>query len=264
MANIIAVVNQKGGVGKTTTAVSVGSLLHDFFKKRVLVVDLDPQSNASSGLGIEKNGLSRCVYDVLIGAADIEDVIRRGSEQSGPDILPASIQLAGAEIELVGELSRENKLKRSLGPVLNSYDVILIDCPPSLGLLTINALTASTHVLVPLQCEYFALEGLSQLLNTIQLVRADLNPDIQILGILLTMANHRTNLTSQIIEEVRDHFPEHVFNTVISRNVRISEAPSHGTPINRYDPRATGTHHYTEFTQELVECLHQNEHSVAV
>ncbi|MBT3784374.1 ParA family protein [bacterium] len=263
MAHVISVVNQKGGVGKTTTTVSVASLLHDLFQKRVLVVDLDPQANATSGLGIEKNTCNKCIYDVLISSAEISDVIQ-STEPGGLSVLPSSIQLAGAEIELVGELSRETKLKRALSPVLGYYDYILIDCPPSLGLLTINALTACSKVLVPLQCEYFALEGLSQLLHTIQLVEADLNPQIQILGILLTMANHRTNLTSQIIEEVHEHFPEHVFNTVISRNVRISEAPSHGIPINRYDPKASGTQHYSEFTQELVECLHPKEHSVAV
>ena len=264
MTNIIAVVNQKGGVGKTTTTVSVASILHDLYEKKILVIDIDPQANATSGLGIDKGDLENCIYNVLIGDLTAKEIMRKGSREIGPDVLPASIQLAGAEIELVGELSRENKLKRSLRSLEENYDLILIDCPPSLGLLTINALTASTHVLVPLQCEYFALEGLSQLLNTIKLVQVDLNPNITILGILLTMANHRTNLTSQIIEEAREYFPEHVFETIISRNVKVSEAPSHGTPINRYDPRATGSLHYTQFTQELLECLHQKEHLVAV
>ncbi len=259
MARVISVVNQKGGVGKTTTMVSVASILTEEHKLKVLAIDLDPQGNASSGLGLEKNSYRKCIYNVLINDCDLEGVIYSSSLNS-LKIIPATIQLAGAEIELVGELSRENKLKRALSKAHKDYDVIIIDCPPSLGLLTVNALAASTDLLIPLQCEYFALEGLTQLLSTIDLVKSDLNPMINILGVLLTMADHRTNLTSQIIEEVQKHIPQHVFNTVISRNVKLSEAPSHGLPIIYYDPKSKGALNYREFTEEFVKCLHQKEY----
>ncbi len=254
MAHIVSVVNQKGGVGKTTTCISVAAFLAKDHQKRVLVVDLDPQANASSGLGVEKNRCPHCVYEVLIGASEIHEVTQK-SETQGLSILPSSIQLAGAEIELVNELSREMKLSKALDKVQSVYDYILIDCPPSLGLLTVNALTASSHVLIPLQCEYFALEGLTQLLKTIQLIQSDLNPHLKILGILLTMANRRTNLSTQIIEEVHQHFPEHVFKTIIGRNVKLSEAPSHGVPICYYDPRSSGAENYAAFTEEFQSCL---------
>lgn len=255
MAHVIAVVNQKGGVGKTTTAINLSASLAELYNSRILMVDLDPQGNASSGLGLEKN-YRQCIYDALVNNCDITEIIKK--TEFGVDVAPSSIQLAGAEIELVGELSRENKLKKSLEKVNNNYEIIIIDCPPSLGLLTINALSAATDVLIPLQCEYFALEGLTQLLNTIKLIQADLNEEIRILGILLTMADHRTNLTTQIIEEVHTHFPQHVFKTVISRNVRLSEAPSHGIPINLYDNRSSGSVSYKEFAKELFTCLHKS------
>jgi chromosome partitioning protein len=257
MAEIISVVNQKGGVGKTTTTINTAACLAEQFDTRVLVVDLDPQGNASSGLGLEKNSYKACIYNALIDETDITQLIHKS--EFGLDVIPSSIQLAGAEIELVGELSRENKLRKCLDKVKDDYDIILIDCPPSLGLLTVNALAASNHVLIPLQCEYFALEGLTQLLNTIKLIQSDLNPSINILGILLTMADHRTNLTTQIIDEVSEHFPHHVFQTVIGRNIRLSEAPSHGTPINHYDKRSSGAVSYLNFAKELHQCLRPKE-----
>ncbi len=256
MSQILCIVNQKGGVGKTTTTISLAACLAEQGFK-VLAVDLDPQGNCSSGLGLDKNSYRKCVYNCLVDETDVDEVIKE-SRYAGLNVLPASIQLAGAEIELVGELSRENKLKKTLKKIEPLYDFILIDCPPSLGLLTVNALTAGNSVLIPLQCEYFALEGLAQLLNTIQLIQADLNPDLDICGILLTMADHRTNLTSQIIEEVNQHFPQHVFKTVISRSVKLSEAPSHGTPIIHYERKSTGAQHYLEFSKELVTCLSKN------
>lgn len=259
MARVVSIVNQKGGVGKTTTTINVSSILAEETGQKVLAVDLDPQGNTSSGLGLEKNSYHKCVYNCLIDDTDPSLVIRPTGIPN-LDLLPASIQLAGAEIELVGELSRENKLKKALKNLQNEYRYILIDCPPSLGLLTVNALTASTDILIPLQCEYFALEGLTQLLNTINLIQSDLNPDVSILGILLTMADHRTNLTSQIIEEVTQHFPQHVFQSVITRNVRLSEAPSHGLPINHYDKRSAGATNYQEFTREMLRCLNQSAH----
>ncbi|MCJ8345338.1 AAA family ATPase [bacterium] len=254
MAKIISIVNQKGGVGKTTTSISVAASLSDQLGKKVLIVDLDPQGNTSSGFGVDKSNQKFCVYNALISHVELSDIIiETGIDNL--DILPATIQLAGAEIELVGELNRENKLKRALSKVVDQYDYILIDCPPSLGLLTINALSASSHILIPLQCEYFALEGLSQLLNTYTLIKADLNPDLEIAGILLTMADNRTNLTTQIIEEVNEHFPYHVFETIIARNVRLSECPSHGIPIHKYDPKSSGAKSYFQFSKELDLCL---------
>ncbi|PCJ16395.1 MAG: sporulation initiation inhibitor Soj [Candidatus Cloacimonadota bacterium] len=258
MTKIISVVNQKGGVGKTTTSISVASSLADQLNKKVLIIDLDPQGNTSSGLGIDKSDQKFCVYNSLIGEVSLNDIIIKSSIQ-GLDILPATIQLAGAEIELVNEINRENKLKRSLQNILDNYDYIIIDCPPSLGLLTINALSASTHILIPLQCEYFALEGLTQLLNTFTLIKGDLNPDLKIAGILLTMADNRTNLTTQIIEEVNEHFPYHVFETIISRNVRLSESPSHGIPIHIYDAKSSGAKAYFEFSKELDQCLQKED-----
>lgn len=254
MAQIISIVNQKGGVGKTTTTINLASGLSDVIDKKVLVIDLDPQGNASSGLGIDKGNIERCIYNALIDDCELTNITHQ-TDFKNLSIVPSSIQLAGAEIELVGELSRENKLKRTIETVQDQYDFIIIDCPPSLGLLTVNALSASDFVLIPLQCEYFALEGLTQLLNTIKLIQADLNPQIDVLGILLTMADHRTNLTSQIIEEVSEHCPFHVFETVISRNVKLSEAPSHGVPISVYDKKSSGARNYQQFAKELYECL---------
>lgn len=225
MGKIIAITNQKGGVGKTTTSVNLGACLA-YIGKRVLLVDIDPQGNATSGLGIEKADVEQCVYDILVDDADVIDIIKATTVEN-LDVIPATIQLAGAEIELVPTISREVRLKRALEAVKQNYDYIIIDCPPSLGLLTINALTASDSVVIPVQCEYYALEGLSQLLNTVRLVQKHLNTDLMIEGVLLTMLDARTNLGIQVIEEVKKYFRDKVYKTVIPRNVRLSEAPSH-------------------------------------
>lgn len=250
MANILAITNQKGGVGKTTTCVNLGACLAQL-RQRVLVVDIDPQGNATSGLGIERRRLRRCIYHVLIDNIPLEAVIQP-TEIGGLEVAPATIQLAGAEIELVPAISRETKLKQALEPILDFYDYILIDCPPSLGLITLNALTAAHGVLVPVQCEYYALEGLGQLLNTVQLVQRHLNPDLTIFGALLTMYDSRTNLSQQVVEEVQGYFKEKVFATIIPRNVRLSEAPSFGQPIIIYDPKSRGAAVYSELAKEVI------------
>ncbi|KAF0193853.1 MAG: chromosome partitioning protein [Bacillota bacterium] len=249
-AKVLAIANQKGGVGKTTTAVNLGACLADL-GKNVLVVDIDPQGNTTSGLGINRYRLKKCIYNVLIDGVPIEAVILPTSI-SRLELVPATIQLAGAEIELVLAMQREIKLKEAFAPILLSYDYILIDCPPSLGLLTLNALTASTGVLIPIQCEYYALEGLSQLMNTITLVQRHLNPKLQIAGAVLTMFDSRTNLASQVVEEVKAYFKDRVFATIIPRNVRLSEAPSHGQPIITYDPKSKGSEVYMELAREVI------------
>lgn len=250
MAKILSVANQKGGVAKTTTAVNLGACLSNFGKK-VLVVDIDPQGNATSGLGIERLTLTNCIYDVLVNNVPVVNVIK-STEIGNLELVPATIQLAGAEIELVSSMSREKKLKKALKTIVNSYDYILIDCPPSLGLLTLNALTASDGVLIPIQCEYYALEGLGQLMNTIQLVQKHLNKNLEIEGVLLTMFDARTNLSIQVVDEVKNYFKNKVYKTIIPRNVRLSEAPSHGKPIIYYDPRSKGAQVYEEFAKEVM------------
>ncbi|MDK2984379.1 MAG: chromosome partitioning protein [Clostridia bacterium] len=250
MAKILSVANQKGGVAKTTTAVNLGACLSNFGKK-VLVVDIDPQGNATSGLGIERLTLTNCIYDVLVNNVPVVNVIK-STEIGNLELVPATIQLAGAEIELVSSMSREKKLKKALKTIVNSYDYILIDCPPSLGLLTLNALTASDGVLIPIQCEYYALEGLGQLMNTIQLVQKHLNKNLEIEGVLLTMFDARTNLSIQVVDEVKKYFKNKVYKTIIPRNVRLSEAPSHGKPIIYYDPRSKGAQVYEEFAKEVM------------
>lgn len=247
---VLSIANQKGGVGKTTTAVNLGACLADL-GKNVLVVDIDPQGNTTSGLGINRYRLKKCIYNVLIDGVPIEAVILPTSIPR-LELVPATIQLAGAEIELVLAMQREIKLKEAFAPILSSYDYILIDCPPSLGLLTLNALTASTGVLVPIQCEYYALEGLSQLMNTIALVQRHLNPKLQIAGAVLTMFDSRTNLSSQVVEEVKAYFKDKVYTTIIPRNVRLSEAPSHGQPIITYDPKSKGSEVYMELAREVI------------
>ncbi|MCD7035289.1 AAA family ATPase [Metabacillus sp. GX 13764] len=250
MGKIIAVANQKGGVGKTTTSVNLGACLAHI-GKRVLLVDTDPQGNATSGVGIEKADVEHCIYDILVDDIHVTEVIRPTTVEY-LDAIPATIQLAGAEIELVPTISREVRLKRALEKVKQNYDYIIIDCPPSLGLLTINALTASDSVIIPVQCEYYALEGLSQLLNTVRLVQKHLNTDLMIEGVLLTMLDARTNLGIQVIEEVKKYFRERVYKTIIPRNVRLSEAPSHGQPIIKYDARSRGAEVYLDLAKEVV------------
>ena len=248
MAKIIAVVNQKGGVGKTTTTVNITSALHDL-GKRVLLCDFDPQANATSGMGVDKNAASPNVYDLLINNADpLKAVV---STKYG-DVLPSNKALAGAGIEMIGIDSREMLLKKALDTLAGSYDFIFIDCPPSLELLTVNALCAATSLLVPVQCEYYALEGLSDLLATVRLVKRKLNPALSLEGVLLTMFDSRTNLSLQVAEEVKRHFPGQVYATVIPRNVRLSEAPSHGKPISAYDPLSRGAEAYKLLAEEMI------------
>ena len=250
MGRIIAITNQKGGVGKTTTAVNLSSCVAAE-GKRTLLIDIDPQGNATSGLGMaQADGLS--VYDVLINGEPAESAAQ-DTGFSGLMLIPAGIELAGAEIELVDVPGRENLLKKALEPLKAQYDYIFIDCPPSLGLLTLNALTASDGVLVPIQCEYYALEGVGQLMNTVKLVRKKLNPSLAVEGIALTMYDGRTNLSSQVVQEVRAHFPDEAFETLIPRNVRLSEAPSYGIPINEYDSRCAGAAAYRDLARELIK-----------
>lgn len=253
MARTIAIVNQKGGVGKSTTAVNLGAYLA-LAGKRVLLVDIDPQGNASSGVGIDKSSAERCMYSVLIEGERIERLIA-STGVDGLDVAPATIELAGAEIELVSTISREFRLKRALETVQQSYDFILVDAPPSLGLLTINGLTAANSVLVPIQCEYYALEGLSQLVSTIAMVQEHLNPDLEWEGVVMTMFDARTNLSHQVIEDVKNYFQKQVkvYRSIIPRNIRLSEAPSFGLPIALYDEKSRGAVAYGSLAQEVLD-----------
>ncbi|HGF7539689.1 TPA: ParA family protein [Enterococcus hirae] len=250
MAQIISVANQKGGVGKTTTTVNLGACLASL-GKRVLLVDMDAQGNATSGVGIRKPDVTQDIYDVLVNELPIAEATLV-TEHENLSIVPATLQLAGAEIELTSMMARESRLKGSLAEVNDQYDYILIDCPPSLGHLTINSFTASDSILIPVQCEYYALEGLSQLLNTIRLVQKHFNPELEIEGVLLTMYDARTNLGNEVVEEVRKYFREKVYETIIPRNIRLSEAPSHGMPIIDYDPRSRGAEVYQALAKEVV------------
>ncbi|ABO51821.1 chromosome segregation ATPase [Desulforamulus reducens MI-1] len=250
MGKIIATANQKGGVAKTTTAVNLGASL-SLMGQPVLLVDIDPQGNASSGLGIDKTRLERCVYDVLINDMTAKEaIIHTGIKYL--DVLPSTIQLAGAEVEMVSLMAREQILKRALSPLKEKYNYIIIDCPPSLGLLTLNALAASDSLLIPIQCEFYALEGVGQLMNTVQLVKKHLNPSLEIEGVLLTMFDARLNLSIQVVDEVKKVFGTKVFQNIIPRNVRLSEAPSHGMPVVLYDPKSKGSEAYQELAKEVM------------
>lgn len=250
MGKIIAVANQKGGVGKTTTAVNLSAWL-SILGCRVLLVDIDPQGNATSGLGINKDELAGCIYDLLLGEAETDQIkIKNLLEKM--DLIPASIELAGSEIQMVGLENREQLLGRVLRTEKDHYDYIIIDCPPSLGLLTINAMVAADSVIVPLQCEFYALEGLGQLLNTIKLVQQNLNRELELEGVVLTMFDGRTNLAIQVVEEVKKYFRDKVYRSIIPRNVRLSEAPSHGKPVMLYDKRSRGAELYQELAREVM------------
>lgn len=249
MGRILAIANQKGGVGKTTTAINLGTCLAEM-GRRVLLVDTDPQGNATTGLGIDKRQVAASVYNVMIEALPVRDAVLP-TQVAGMHLIPSSLDLAGAEIELVTQERRERRLREALSDVRDRYDLILIDCPPSLGLLTLNALVAADGVLVPLQCEYYALEGLTQLLGTVERVRGSLNPSLDVDGIVLTMFDGRTNLSIQVADDVKRHYPSRVLRTVVPRNVRLSEAPSHGRPISRYDPRSRGSEVYRELAKEV-------------
>jgi chromosome partitioning protein len=251
LGRIIAIANQKGGVAKTTTAVNLSAALAEK-GQNVLLIDFDPQGNATSGCGIIKQRLNRCIYDVLIDGEPLEHVLA-DSELRRMKVAPARIELAGAEIELVGMAERENQLKKALAPYQNKFDFIFIDCPPSLGLLTLNALCAATEVLIPIQCEYYALEGLSLLISTVDRVQKSMNSRLQIFGVVMTMFDARTNLGYQVVEEVKSYFKEKMFQTVIPRNVRLSEAPSFGQPIVLYDTKSRGAEVYRELAREVLE-----------
>lgn len=250
MGKIISIANQKGGVGKTTTTVNLATILAKKGKK-VLLIDADPQGNATSGLGLDKD-LEPSTYDILVNDTSLENAMQKTIVKN-LKICPANMDLAGAEVELVSMMSREQRLKEKVDEIKESFDYILIDCPPSLGLITLNAFTASNSVLIPVQCEYFALEGLGQLLNTINLVKKHLNKEIKIEGALLTMYDIRTNLSNQVVKEVKKYFENKVYKTVIPRNVRLSEAPSYGMPITEYDPRSKGAKSYIKFAKEFLK-----------
>ena len=251
MGKIISITNQKGGVGKTTTAINLSACIAQT-GKRVLLVDLDPQGNSTSGLGVTKKKEFPTSYDVLIDDVPAQDAIRKTMIET-LDVLPSRIELAGAEVELINMAGREKRLKMAIDVLKPDYDYIFIDCPPSLGILTINSLTAVDSVLIPIQCEFYALEGVSQLMSTIDIVRTHMNPDLEIEGVILSMFDGRTNLSAQVVEEVKKYFKEKVYTTVIPRNVRLAEAPSHGMPVIQYDPRSRGAQAYMEFAEEFLE-----------
>ncbi|MCX5679243.1 MAG: AAA family ATPase [Candidatus Omnitrophica bacterium] len=259
MAKVIAVCNQKGGVGKTTTSINLSAYLA-ISGKKILLIDIDPQGNATSGLGINKHDIKQSVYDLVIEEIDPRPVII----STGIDnlsLIPSTLSLTGAEVELVGIMGREYRLKKALASILSEFDYIIIDCPPSLGLLTVNALSAADSVLIPVQCEYYALEGLGQLVNTINLVKENLNSSLTIEGVLLTMADFRTNLTNEVINEVREFFKAKVYNSIIPRNIRITESPGFGKPIALYDKSSIGAQKYQEFVNELLGVKKEDNHN---
>ncbi|NLX76080.1 MAG: ParA family protein [Clostridiaceae bacterium] len=251
MSKIIAIANQKGGVGKTTTAVNLSSCLAVKGKK-VLIIDIDPQGNTTSGLGVDKAKIRRSIYDVIINEVPIEETFVK-TMIDNLTLSPSNIQLAGAEVELVSVISRETRLKHALEDIKDKFHFIIIDCPPSLGLITVNALTAANTILVPIQCEYYALEGLSQLMNTVKIVQKHLNPGLQVEGVVLTMFDARTNLSIQVVDEVKKYFGNKVYRTIIPRNVRLSEAPSYGLPIILYDSKSKGAECYMDLADEVIE-----------
>ena len=250
MGRIIAVANQKGGVGKSTTAINLSACLAEKGKK-VLAIDMDPQGNTTSGFGVDKNGIENTLYELLLGEAETKDTIVKDVVEN-LDLIPSNINLSGAEIELVGIDDKEFILKGITDKLRRKYDYIILDCPPSLNMLTINALTAATSVLVPIQCEYYALEGLSQLMHTIELVKERLNPDLDMEGVVFTMYDSRTNLSMQVVENVKSHLNQKVFKTLIPRNIRLAEAPSYGQPINMYDSKSAGAEAYMSLAEEVI------------
>ncbi|KAB3532234.1 ParA family protein [Alkaliphilus serpentinus] len=251
MGKVIAIFNQKGGVGKTTTNVNLSACLANMGKK-ICVIDIDPQGNTTSGFGINKTELEYSIYDVIVNDVSIKEVVIK-SQYDNLHIVPSSVQLAGAEIELAGVSNREIQLRQSINEIKDSYDYIFVDCPPSLGLLTINSLSAVDSVLIPIQCEYYALEGVSQLMNTIQLVKKNLNPNLEIQGVVLSMFDGRTNLSIQVVDEVKSYFKGKVYATIIPRNVRLAEAPSFGQPVIYYDEKSKGSEAYKELAEEFID-----------
>ena len=254
MGRIIAIANQKGGVGKTTTTINLAACLAEK-DQHVLVIDIDPQGNTTSGFGIEKEELENTIYELILGECSLERCLIKNAVNN-LDVLPSNVNLAGAEIDLIGVEDREYILKNKISPIVNDYDYIIIDCPPSLTMLTVNAMTTANTVLVPIQCEYYALEGLSQLLHTINLVKNRLNPELEMEGVVFTMFNSRTNLSLQVVENVKDNLNQTIYKTIIPRNVRLAEAPSHGVPINIYDPKSAGAESYRLLADEV---MHRGE-----
>ena len=251
MGRIIAVANQKGGVGKTTTSINLAACLAEKGKK-VLAVDMDPQGNLTSGLGVDKDSVEKSIYELIIGEVDIKEVINKEVLEN-LDIIPTSIDLSAAEIELIGVDDKEYILRNAIDQVKDQYDFVIIDCPPSLSMLTINAMTTADSVIVPIQCEYYALDGLSQLIHTVELVKDRLNSKLEIEGVVFTMYDARTNLSLQVVENVKDNLQQNIYKTIIPRNIRLAEAPSYGLPINKYDPKSTGAESYMRLADEVIE-----------
>lgn len=250
MGRIIAIANQKGGVGKTTTAINLSACLAEKGQK-VLAIDMDPQGNMSSGLGLDKNSVEKTIYDLIIGESEVEEVLQKNALEN-LDILSANVDLSAAEIELIGIDEKEYIVKKAIEKIKDAYDYVIIDCPPSLSMLTINAMTTADSVLVPIQCEYYALEGLSQLIHTVELVKERLNPVLEIEGVVFTMYDARTNLSLQVVENVKDNLQQNIYKTIIPRNIRLAEAPSYGMPINQYDAKSAGADSYRRLADEVM------------